>query len=1767
VHVVARAEVLDAVSGGKRTTEYAYHHGYWDGEEREFHGFGRVDTRDTESFADHNASGLHGDRSFTPVPERSFSPPVERRTWFHPGAVEDGAGGWGENDLSGEYWAEPWPGAPGAALLPRPAWVAGLLAGLPPRDRRDALRALRGRVIRTELYARDGSEREGLPYTVAESLYGLREEQPPAEGDARRRIFFPHLLAERTTEWERGSDPMTRVTFTDLYDRFGQPRSRVAVAVPRGRDPRAEGEWAEPYLATHEVTVYAVPAEDGRLIAGCVAHATTWELAGVRDGSVHTLRERALLRDPAAPRRVLAQTLHHYDGEAFEGLPLGQVGPRGAVVRTETLVLTPEGAAEAYGEQLPPWLADDPAAADWSAYPAEFRERLAPGAGYVRRHAAEGSPVVDGWFAVTGREYDFQRFPTGWRGLVMRERDPMGRETETWYDRYLLLPRLVRNAAGLATDANYDYRTLKPRRVRDPNGNRSFVRYNALGQVAETALAGKVGETVGDPDGGASTLFTYDLRAFHERGVPVSVTTVRRVHHETDPDVDAAERGRTVRSVEFSDGFGRVVQTRTQAAETAFGEERFGGEVIPANPAEAPGDAVGRPASGAPRVVVSGLQLFDNKGRAVESYEPFFGRGYDYLPAGEADRGRRVLRFYDPRGEVVRTVHPDGSEERVVRGVPATPEDPDHFTPTPWESWRYDANDNVARSHPEATAAWIARHRDTPASITVDAMGHPVLAVSRTRAGAGAALEEHRTRSVFDVSGNVLAVLDPLGRVARRATYDLAGRPLRIRSLDAGETTTFLNVAGGPLETRDAKGARTLRACDRLGRPVRMWAGDAAGAALTLRERVEYGDGGDPAQPPAEREAARAANRLGHPARHFDEAGVVVFDRYDFRGRPAEKTRRVIAETRLLETFAAAAADAWRLRPLAVDWTPPAVTGFEAHAAALLGAREYRTSSAYDALGRARWVRAPADAAGARAEIRPAYNAGGQLERVRVDGTAYVEHVAYNAAGQRTLVAYGNGVMTRHAYHPRSARLVRSRTERYAVPAGSPLTFRSAPAAGQAHPLQDLAYGYDLNGNVLRITDRTPGCGVRANPDAATWQEQDPALAALLAAGDALVRRFEYDPLGRLETATGREAGGATAPRPWADAPAFGFGSGAHATPTQDNAAALSALYRETYEYDPAGNLVSLRHEAGSRAWTRRFGMDGSTPADWATLWPQHLDGALWTGAPSNRMTHAGDDLPGAARTHLYDPAGNLLRQNEDRHLAWDHANRLRLFRVQTPASGSAAGDDLWAEPSVCAHYLYDAGGQRVLKLVRKQGGAWEATVYVDGAWEHQRWTLGSGATGECVVQHVMDGPRRIALARTGDRHPDDGGPAVQYHLGDHLGSSTLVTDAAGGWANREEFTPFGESVFGSFARKRYRFTGMERDGESGLGYHGARYYAPWLCRWASADPAGLVDGTNLYAYCRGNPLRFSDPSGTSGLEAAAAAAVSTGAPVSGTAVTGAAGGALSGGAAAGGTGVAASSGAGAVATSTFQGYVGAGAAAEATAVVETGASATTWGMRALAVLETGSAAALVGVAALLIPGNYFDPIGTGAPVREPVCQGELPMSLPGQSGPAVQEPAASGPAVSEPGAAQAPVSEPAPAGPEMWAGRPNAARRNEHNYGGWYLDPFTNKAVTGYPEVTPADHIVPEYMIRNMPGFSKLTPEQQREVMNYQGNFQPLPKWLNSSKGAKTYMEWTEAPSKPGDPSSVKPFHPDYIKDMQLLTIQIMAELSAMVDYFRYGR
>ena len=153
-----------------------------------------------------------------------------------------------------------------------------------------------------------------------------------------------------------------------------------------------------------------------------------------------------------------------------------------------------------------------------------------------------------------------------------------------------------------------------------------------------------------------------------------------------------------------------------------------------------------------------------------------------------------------------------------------------------------------------------------------------------------------------------------------------------------------------------------------------------------------------------------------------------------------------------------------------------------------------------------------------------------------------------------------------------------------------------------------------------------------------------------------------------------------------------------------------------------------------------------------------------WTNPPGNRLTHVGDNNPTIPQSHVFDANGNLIRETTSRHCEWDQADRMRVYRTQTDG----------AEPSVHAHYLYDASGQRVKKLVRKQGGQVEVTVYIDGIFEYHRSVQGK-RTRENNTLHVMDNQSRITLCAWAILSPGCfpageiplGRPPGQQHCGD----------------------------------------------------------------------------------------------------------------------------------------------------------------------------------------------------------------------------------------------------------------------------------------------------------------------------------------------------------------------------------------------------------------
>jgi RHS repeat-associated protein len=226
-----------------------------------------------------------------------------------------------------------------------------------------------------------------------------------------------------------------------------------------------------------------------------------------------------------------------------------------------------------------------------------------------------------------------------------------------------------------------------------------------------------------------------------------------------------------------------------------------------------------------------------------------------------------------------------------------------------------------------------------------------------------------------------------------------------------------------------------------------------------------------------------------------------------------------------------------------------------------------------------------------------------------------------------------------------------------------------------------------------------------------------------------------------------------------------------------------------------------------------------------------------------------------------YDGHGNLLRMPQLQAVQWDFKDQLRMSQRQSVDGSDASGLQHQGERT---WYVYDSGGQRVRKVTELAGKRVDQRITLAGFEVYQR-EGGSPLTRETL--HVMDDRRRIALVET----RTDGGVSeqlVRYQLGNHLGSACLELDDQAQVITYEEYTPYGSSSYQgvrgqTVPAKRYRYTGRERDEESGLEYHGTRYYVPWLGRWMSADPIGVADGLDVYLYCKDNPVLLTDGMGT----------------------------------------------------------------------------------------------------------------------------------------------------------------------------------------------------------------------------------------------------------------------------------------------------------------
>ncbi len=317
---------------------------------------------------------------------------------------------------------------------------------------------------------------------------------------------------------------------------------------------------------------------------------------------------------------------------------------------------------------------------------------------------------------------------------------------------------------------------------------------------------------------------------------------------------------------------------------------------------------------------------------------------------------------------------------------------------------------------------------------------------------------------------------------------------------------------------------------------------------------------------------------------------------------------------------------------------------------------------------------------------------------------------------------------------------------------------------------------------------------------------------------------FTYDALYRLVKSKGREQIADI----WLAGMNDNWDDGAYKAPLGEDAA---QNYTQRYSYDAAGNILELKHIAGVGSYTRSYGY----------------------GTSSNRLvsTEVGTSASSTVYTYGYDARGNMKTMP---HLTAG-------WGLQNQMSDAVVG-------GVHTFYQYSSG-ERVRKYTDK-GSVKEERIYLGSYEVYRKYDVSGNLDLERTTVHVSDDTGRVATLESRTVGTDSSPASLtRYIYSNHLQSATLELDDSGQVISYEEYHPYGTTAYQAMnasinaVAKRYRFSGKERDEESGLYYHGARYYAPWLGRWTAVDPLESdYAPLSPYNYCFNNPVNFTDGSG-----------------------------------------------------------------------------------------------------------------------------------------------------------------------------------------------------------------------------------------------------------------------------------------------------------------
>ncbi|KAG9605253.1 hypothetical protein KCU77_g1177, partial [Aureobasidium melanogenum] len=1374
VHTVSRLVERDEIVSSTRTTKFRYHDGCYDGVEREFRGFGAVEKWEHENFT---VTG--GKRSLE-------TPTTYTKLWYHTGTVNMGL-----SPPSADTWSK--------------ARLTSAVTPTPESDKQwhESHRALKGRLLRSEVYGLDGSAKADVPYTISETSYDVELVRVTASTKRNAQAAPPSVF--RVQPRESLTDHLERlrdesrlehelILETNLYGDvtkslrvlYGRQQQQQQQCPPMALKSRAAQQrnhitYTEKTF-TRALDVRGVDVD--HYYKPALSSTTVFDLEdapGVKPLlNINEIRRKGIdMLD--GTRHIGHMTRTYYkSADLTRRLPLHSIEPF-SVVDREYLLAMDSSMIDSLSKQ------QDISFRQISSPP----DVLYKSGGYVEldgdkcawipspetlwEEEENQSSNTTGDAAQTTSSSSLKAARSAFF-VPRRSRDVFGHVSKVTMDKFTRLPIETVDAAGNHTTATYDYRVMQPAVVTDPNGNRVAVVYNALGEPTAVAQMGKASEKpVGDSvEGIPCVVSDDDLLSFLRQ--PSRDMALRPVGQAGSRSISCMKR------LALSESAAELLPTfRLNLARTSHAIK---GPNRASSDADGAGDVTadivyysGRGMSNQQLNLtswsggggdkrdelvwrVANITVHDSSGYAVVVTKPYFSPSHLWRPLADIN-GQRHLSFCfrDALRRTVCTLQPDHT---WTKG---------RFTP--WMNSFHDAGDNL---------------------LVTDA---------RTDPDVGFYFERIST-DLFIPSWYELHIHSgdkQLQGSARKSAATYAARP----------RTTHLDSRGKVIETMET------------------------GEGYTRTMRTDYDVFGCKM---AEYDALDRLNLRTHIVEIADQSGIRRNISFDFKGNcQATDTHLAIEYQSVLD---------WRRRDVPVD------------------AKPYTIKYSVDALNRQTMIY---DASGRVSERT--FNLVGNLQTLvsfvvvtsnqggAKSSYCHVAKATYNPNGQPLQVDYGNTSHSAYTYDEATGRLVQRRTWR-----------------DDGTVLEDLTTTYDCLGRVSSTEDRTQQTLFFRN------QVVQP------------LREYWYDVFGRLVRATGRET----------------VDAGADTARSLRQVSASSALVRqaalgsgqasdfcnyvEDYVYDDADNVRFVRHATP----------DGAIPG-WTRFYTYNEPSLLERSKSNNRLSQS--RIGSLTERYGYSggvagQAGCMTSMTGFSRLQWDQYNRLRCTARQKVNAG-AVPETTW--------YIYDASGKRTRKITTRAAAATndstsakprihKETIFLDSLEIHRVYK-GDGSTVKTTTNTslIRAGPEAEdgvpAVADDGNENDDDVGnddsdchserdeqrhdqhpprqqkppndtqPLLRYHC-----NPSLETDNKGQVVSYEEYTPFGVSVVlacksQTEAPRRYRFASYRRDRETGLYACGARYYAPWLGRWTSPDPLGLVDGHNTYAYVRNDPVNLVDPGGT----------------------------------------------------------------------------------------------------------------------------------------------------------------------------------------------------------------------------------------------------------------------------------------------------------------